>query len=717
MGNMKRFAMVSGVAMAAAVALTVPTAVAAEATASAPPSAPFSAIVVNGSNSGGSFVRDASTNTFTMLGNRNLVQLQGNAVDHPPFVILAAVDPLVVGDLAVDGSSQNPAALRLSDGVAQECVVTGTLHVTEVTFGPDDVATSFAADYSGTCDGGRPSTGQIRYNSATGYQGLDITPSRSWTAPFVGEKNAPTAVTVTARGTDTTTISAVDVVGDSPANFVVPFGQDTCTGAALAHLDSCTVTVAASPRSLSPAPVVEHLAFTTSQSTSPVGTTLTYTGPQLSKRGQYFPTNVRVMDTRTGLGVRRGVVSAGKTVSLPVAGHNGVPATGVSAAVFNVTVTGATAPSFATVYPGGTVRPTTSNLNFGKGFTGANLVTVPLGSNGAVNFFNKSGSVQFVADLVGYYAAGPTFSKSGGNDLYTSVPERVFDSRVDWQGEKLASREYFPVPLTYGPALDPRIRGFVITLTAVNATSAGFLAVTPTEPTGPPTTSSLNYQPGGAVANLVAAKTSQVNFGGTNYPTIWIANSSGASTHVLVDIVGLFAQEADGDEGLRFRPVAPTRILDTIHDVGAKSVGTSVNTVVPAPVNVSGRDTWALAGNITGVTPTANTFLTMWDEGARPGISSVNLTKGVTRANAAWTGVSPTNTYSVFNKAGTTETLYDVSGTFEAWPPSPATVAGIPLNRATTDSRASALVPGGTRTTAPTVGDVRRVERPEAKHY
>ncbi len=717
MRNMQRFALVGGVTMAAAVALTAPTALAAETTrAAAAPSAPYTAIVVNGTDAGGSFVRDTSTNAFTMLGNRNQVQLQATGVDHAPFAILSANDPVVVGSMEVS-STTNPAGLRLSDGVSEECLVTGTLDVTEVTFGPDDVPTSFAADYSGACRSGQPATGQIRYNSATGYQGLDITPSKSWTAPFVGEKNAPTAVTVTARGTGTTTISAVDVVGDAPANFVVPFGQDSCTDAALAHLDSCTVTVAAAPRSLSATSVAEHLAFTTSQPTSPVSTALTYTGPQLSKRGQYFPTNVRVMDTRAGLGVRKGAVPAGQTVSLPVAGHNGVPATGVSAAVFNVTVTGATGQSFATVYPGGTARPTTSNLNFGKGFTGANLVTVPLGSNGAVNFYNKAGSVQFVADLVGYYAAAPTFAKSGGNDFYTTVPERVLDSRTDW-GVKLDSQEYFPVPLTYGPDLDARIRGFVVTLTAVNATKAGFLAVTPTEPTGPPTTSSLNYQPGAAVANLVAAKTSQVNFEGTDYPTIWISNSSGAATHVLVDIVGLYAQEADGDEGLRFRPVTPTRILDTVHDLGAASVGASVDTVVAAPVNVSGRDTWALAGNITGVTPTANTFLTVWDEGTRPGISSVNLTKGVTRANAAWTGVSAANTYSVFNKAGTTETLYDVSGTFEAWPPSPETLAGIPWGPATVaGTGTSALAPGGARPPAPTKGDVRRVVRPEPKHY
>jgi len=713
MKNVKRVALVGSVAMAAGLVLVGPTSAQAA-------QAGTGAVLIAGSATTAAWVDDGTVDDLTngpvtVGGSATSVVVSVFQAPSPTTATLSSS----AGDLPTTGthavSAAGPLTLTI-DRPGTLCTVTGDVTIRELVLNAG-VPTAFAADWSGDCGAATGTTGQVRGASSVPWGGLDVTRDLSWSAPFVGEPNVPSTFYVTARGNDIPTIVGVDVVSDAPqASFVVMHGTDQCTGNLLAHLDTCTITVAAGPRSTTPTSLTEHLVLTTDAGGTSTSN-LTYTAPKVSKRGQYFPTNVRVMDTRAGLGVRKGAVPAGQTVSLPVAGHNGVPATGVSAAVFNVTVTGATGQSFATVYPGGTARPTTSNLNFGKGFTGANLVTVPLGSNGAVNFYNKAGSVQFVADLVGYYAAAPTFAKSGGNDFYTTVPERVLDSRTDW-GVKLDSQEYFPLPLTYGPDLDARIRGFVVTLTAVNATKAGFLAVTPTEPTGPPTTSSLNYQPGAAVANLVAAKTSQMNFEGTNYPTIWIANSSGAATHVLVDIVGLYAQEADGDEGLRFRPVTPTRILDTVHDLGAASVGASVDTVVAAPVNVSGRDTWALAGNITGVTPTANTFLTVWDEGTRPGISSVNLTKGVTRANAAWTGVSATNTYSVFNKAGTTETLYDVSGTFEAWPPSPETLAGIPWGPATAaGSGTSALAPGGARPPAPTKGDVRRVVRPEPKHY
>ena len=76
MRKLQRVALVSGVALA----LAAPTAVAAEASVSAAPSAPYTAIVVNGTDAGGSFVRDTSTNAFTMVGNRNVIQLQATGV-------------------------------------------------------------------------------------------------------------------------------------------------------------------------------------------------------------------------------------------------------------------------------------------------------------------------------------------------------------------------------------------------------------------------------------------------------------------------------------------------------------------------------------------------------------------------------------------------------------------------------------------------------------
>jgi hypothetical protein len=113
-----------------------------------------------------------------------------------------------------------------------------------------------------------------------------------------------------------------------------------------------------------------------------------------------------VLDTRNGTGGYSAPVGPGGTISLQVTGVDGVPASGVTAVVLNVTATNPTASSYVTVYPDGSSRPLASNLNFTAGETIPNLVTVPVGADGQIDFYNQSGSVNLVADLAGYYT-GP----------------------------------------------------------------------------------------------------------------------------------------------------------------------------------------------------------------------------------------------------------------------------------------------------------------------
>jgi len=68
----------------------------------------------------------------------------------------------------------------------------------------------------------------------------------------------------------------------------------------------------------------------------------------------------------------------------------GVPATGVSAVVLNVTVTQPTTGSFLTVYPSGTTRPLASSLNFVAAQTVPNLVVAKVGADGKVGVYNNN---------------------------------------------------------------------------------------------------------------------------------------------------------------------------------------------------------------------------------------------------------------------------------------------------------------------------------------
>jgi hypothetical protein len=68
----------------------------------------------------------------------------------------------------------------------------------------------------------------------------------------------------------------------------------------------------------------------------------------------------------------------------------------------NVTGTNATAAGYLTVWPSGSRRPDASNLNVAPDRPVANLVLVPLGSDGAIQVFNASGTTDLLVDVAGY---------------------------------------------------------------------------------------------------------------------------------------------------------------------------------------------------------------------------------------------------------------------------------------------------------------------------
>ena len=116
---------------------------------------------------------------------------------------------------------------------------------------------------------------------------------------------------------------------------------------------------------------------------------------------------------------KMGLRSAGVTTVLRVAGRGGVPA-GAKAVTLNVTSTGSSAAGFVTVFPCGTSRPNTSNLNFAAGATVANAVTSRVGDGGAVCIYN-SAPTHVIVDVNGYFATSASFGAVN--------PARVMDTR------------------------------------------------------------------------------------------------------------------------------------------------------------------------------------------------------------------------------------------------------------------------------------------------
>src|ERR1700712_5073072 len=86
-----------------------------------------------------------------------------------------------------------------------------------------------------------------------------------------------------------------------------------------------------------------------------------------TQTGTYYPlATARILDTRSGNGAPTRPLGAASTPPLQVGGRGGVPTTGVSAVVINLTVAGATGSSYLTVYPSGQTRPTSSAINYRK---------------------------------------------------------------------------------------------------------------------------------------------------------------------------------------------------------------------------------------------------------------------------------------------------------------------------------------------------------------
>lgn len=349
----------------------------------------------------------------------------------------------------------------------------------------------------------------------------------------------------------------------------------------------------------------------------------------------------RIMDTRDGTGIRQGLVRAGETVTLQVAGQGGVPAGGADAVALNVTVARTSGNSFLTVFPNGVARPTTSNLNWNRGATKASTVIVKLGDDGRVDFYNDSGDVHIITDVAGWFAAGAGFTAITPRRLLdTRVPIGVADAgRLD--------RGTLTMPI-HGDVVPASATGVVMNVTAPAVSEQSFLTVYPSGGTNPGT-SNLNVFPGVTSANVVFT---QIGGGGN----VDIANPNGAS-HVIADVAGYL------DAGSGFEGSAPSRIVDTRTTAPLRAGG-----VLNVPLRGADNGVPASARvailNVTALRSTQPSFLTVYPGTSRPNASNVNFTPGATVPNLVIATVGTDGSINIYNDTGQVDVLVDVLGWF-----------------------------------------------------
>jgi PKD domain len=382
----------------------------------------------------------------------------------------------------------------------------------------------------------------------------------------------------------------------------------------------------------------------------------------------YPPT--RVLDTRKGIGAPATPIASKGTLKLQV-GNPPIPEPyGITAVVLNVTATQSTANGFLTVYgnqdTGGSpvTLPPTSNLNFRTGVNVANLVIVPVGRDGLIDFYNGSaGKLDVLADVEGYFSVTEVAK-------YVEVaPTRILDTR---KGIGTGVIQQIPaggnLTLTVGGAQKGVIpasgaSAVAMNLTTVDATRNGVITAYPAGESLP-ASSNLNYSAGQTAANMAIVPL------GTNGQVVFHNNSDGP-VDLLADATGYFTS-GDATAGSAYVPFSsPARALRLTVPSGPPTPF--------APGFVTGAS--SMVFNATVTAPTGNGYLSLYPydpntPGALPSTSNLNYLTGQTVPNLAIVpiGTVPDTSFDppayeigiYLGGHGSAEVLLDLFGFFSA---------------------------------------------------
>ena len=379
----------------------------------------------------------------------------------------------------------------------------------------------------------------------------------------------------------------------------------------------------------------------------------------------------RITDTRivSGYPNAGNTLGAGGTINAQVTGVGGVPMTGVTAVVVNVTVVGPTASSYVTLFPEGTTQPVVSNLDFTTGETLANLATVPLGSQGGLTVYNYVGSVNVVIDVEGFYT---TTAQTRG--LYNPVnPLRVLGTLA--AGSSIGAGVSTAVTVAGVDGVPADASAVVANVTVAGPSGPGYLTVYPAPTSGaptPPTASNVNFTTGQVIPNRVIIPV------GAN-GQIDVYNHSG-SVKVDVDLDGYYTGSS-AELGSAFTPMSPARVTDTRVATNGSAMGPSASETFSFLSEGLSSTATALVANVTVVAGGAAGYATVYptNDSSAPAVSDVNFTSGAVVQNFA---VAPLNgaATEVFNSsASPTNIVIDAFGFFSP-PPRSVDVTANPIS-------------------------------------
>jgi len=252
-----------------------------------------------------------------------------------------------------------------------------------------------------------------------------------------------------------------------------------------------------------------------------------------------------------------------------------------------------------------------------------------------------------------------------GADYTPVTPDRILDTRNGTGTGKaapVAAGGTLTLPITSignVPAAD--ISAVVMNVTVTKPARSGNLTVYPGSG-AVPGVSNLNFSAGETVPNLVTVRLSdgEVSF----------HNASGGTVEVIADLEGFYGTGGDG-----FKPVSPTRVLDTRNGTGTGkaapvAAGGTLALTIPTIGNVPAADMSAVVMNVTVTQPKHGGNLTVYPGGtAEPITSNLNFSAGETVPNLVIVPLTDGVADFTNNSGGTVQVVADLEGYFASGAP------------------------------------------------
>jgi hypothetical protein len=356
----------------------------------------------------------------------------------------------------------------------------------------------------------------------------------------------------------------------------------------------------------------------------------------------------RLVDSRLNRGASR--LRPNAPARIRVTGQGSVPA-GATAVAVNITAVAPSSGGWFTAYPCSGQVPAVSTVNFGPGEVVPNFAIVPLSSSGEL-CLQSSASADVLVDVSGY--VGP----SATGRFTPRSPVRLFDSRAGQRAPRgpLAAGQVVEIDVVNAGIGVPRsARAVAINLAALDARGSGYVSAFPCG--SPPNSSNINVGPFEVRANHAIVALS-------NRGTICVYTS--VPMNVLGDVTGWI-----DTTGLRFTPLAPTRMIDTRNQIqpmvhagtrgfplaGGQTLRVSLNKDRGVPA-----DAKAVSVNITAASPGASGYVTAWPcSSSRPNASTLNMSAGRDVANGGQLSVAAGGDLCLYSSSPT-HLIVDING-------------------------------------------------------